>query len=103
MWYILPKKNSFGAYPNPQNLKCKGMVELPENLLSVFVENGGFVELEVEGETVVSVTPDAEAYEAWKALQTEQTPAEDPAKDDVVTWSELDAAYNEGRDSAYDL
>lgn len=101
IYYILPKKNSLGAYHNPQSLKCKGMVELPDDLLSVFVEYAGFVELEIKGETVVGVTPDVEAFEAWKATQTEQTPAE--KESGVVTWDELDAAYNEGRDSAYDF
>ena len=100
-FYILPKKDGFGAYPSPQSLKCKGMVEIPGDLLPVYVENSGFVDLEIEGETVVSVTPDVEAFEAWKASQTEQTPTDTDSG--VVTWAELDAAYNEGRDSAYDF
>lgn len=99
-YYLLPKKNSLGAYLSPQSLKCKGMVEIPDDLLSVFVEYAGFVELEIEGEMVVGVTPDVEAFEAWKALHTEK-PTDTGSG--VVTWAELDAAYNEGRDSAYDL
>ena len=40
---------------------------MPDSLLSEFLAYNGFVTLTVEGEAVTAVTPDTEAWEAWKA------------------------------------
>lgn len=104
MLYIRPSEESF--YTPPQSLKAKGLINFPEEFLDEFNAYNGFVTLNVENNTVVSLTPNTEAWEEWKVsippVEPEK-PKEDGAGDnDVVTWAELDAAYNEGRDAAYD-
>lgn len=67
MYYLRPTPNSGGAYGAPQSSKAPGLLELPDSLLSEFLAYNGFVTLTVEGEAVTAVTPDTEAWEAWKA------------------------------------
>ena len=67
MYYLRPTPNPGGAYGAPQSSKAPGLLELPDSLLSEFLAYTGFVTLTVEGEAVTAVTPDAEAWEAWKA------------------------------------
>ena len=67
MYYLRPTPNPGGAYGAPQSSKAPGLLELPDSLLSEFLAYNGFVMLTVEGEAVTAVTPDAEAWEAWKA------------------------------------
>lgn len=67
MYYLRPTPNPGGAYGAPQSLKAPGLLELPDSLLSEFLAYNGFVTLTVEGEAVTAVTPDTEAWEAWKA------------------------------------
>ena len=67
MYYLRPTPNPGGAYGAPQSSKAPGLLELPDSLLSEFLAYNGFVTLTVEGEAVTDVTPDTEAWEAWKA------------------------------------
>lgn len=67
MYYLRPTPNLGGAYGAPQSSKAPGLLELPDSLLSEFLAYNGFVTLTVEGEAVTAVTPDTEAWEAWKA------------------------------------
>lgn len=67
MYYLRPTPNPGGAYGAPQSSKASGLLELPDSLLSEFLAYNGFVTLTVEGEAVTAVTPDTEAWEAWKA------------------------------------
>ena len=100
MWYIKSEPNEGGGYSNPQSIKIPGLVELPEEHLETFINYNGFVVLTIEGDKVTGITPNVEAWEEWKASLPEVTePEEDNSP---VTWSELDEAYNEGRDTAYD-
>ena len=105
--YIRPIKNSFGAYPPPQSTKAPGLVELPEEFFDTYIEFSGFVELETDGEKIISLDPNTEAFETWKAeveeAATEETEEKPPVEvNNSDIWEELDKAYNEGRDSAYD-
>lgn len=102
MMYIRPIKNSSGAYPPPQSLKAKGLVELPEEFFETYIEFSGFVEIETDGEKVVSIEPNTEAYNAWEAETEEEEVSTPVVANDAEIWEELDKAYNEGRDSAYD-
>lgn len=99
--YLKNAPNSAGAYPPPQSLRAGGLLIFPDEFLEEFIEYNGFVTLEIEGNTVTSIAPNTEAWETWKAKQPEETPQTAP-KSQSVTWEELDTAYNEGRDSAYD-
>lgn len=104
MRYLQSKLSSSGAYYPPQSTKAPGLLELPDEFLEEFYNYAGFVTLTFEGDTVTAIEARAEDFEAWKATQTDETEEETSGNsdNDNVTWSELDAAYNEGRDSAYE-
>lgn len=101
--YIRATAGELGAYPPPQSLKARGLLFFPDELLEEFISYNGFVFLEVDGDKVTAITPNVEAWEAWKTQQTEAEENSATYGDNKpVTWEELDTAYNEGRDSAYD-
>jgi hypothetical protein len=100
--YILPTPNEFGAYSNPQSKKVYGLVYLPDELIEQYINYNGFVFLTIECDTVTALEPNIEAWEAWKAAQPEETDPKPSSNGGTVTWGELDAAYNEGRDNAYE-
>ena len=102
MFYIKNQKNELGAFPPPQKTTAEGLVMLPEEMLDVYIEYSGFVNLGIADGVVFSVEPDITAYAKWKSEQEEITTAREEQTSDNVTWEELDKAYNEGRDSAYD-
>ena len=94
MIYIDAMPNPSGAYPNPKNQPFPGCVPLTDEQADVFFSYNGFVIVQ-DGE----VTPNVEAWEAWKAIPapTDDDPVEEPS-----VWDELDAAYQEGVNAAYD-
>lgn len=105
MLYIVKEPYENGGYPSPQSLKVPGLVEFPERFLDKFLELNGFVTLTITDNTVTAVRANNTARDAW--LAEEAAKPQEPEKpettdSDVVTWAELDAAYNEGRDAAYD-
>lgn len=102
MLYLNPKPFDDGAYSPPQSLKVNGLLEFPDELVKKFVSYNGFVSLTIEGNTVTAIEPNVEAWEAWKATRTEETELAQNEDNTPVTWAELDAAYNEGRDGAYE-
>lgn len=109
MLYIQPNPNIGGSYPSPQSLKAAGLVEFPEEFLEKFLELNGFVKLTIVDNVVTAVRANNTARDAWLAEVAEQEAAEQEtaeqetgSNNDLVTWAELDAAYNEGRDAAYE-
>lgn len=104
MLYIQPNPNTGGSYPSPQSLKAAGLVEFPEEFLEKFLELNGFVKLTIVDNVVTAVRANNTARDAWLAEVAEQETAEQEtgSDNDLVTWAELDAAYNEGRDAAYE-
>lgn len=66
MQYLQPDRNSSATYPPPQSTPFLGAIELTDAQADVLVAYNGFVSIEQDGETV-SVIPDTEAWEAWKA------------------------------------
>ncbi len=70
MIYIDGKSNESGAYPNPKNQPFPGCIELNEKQAAVFFEYNGFVIIR-DG----VVTPNIEAWEAWKTSLPEANPA----------------------------
>lgn len=104
MLYIQPNPNIGGSYPSPQSLKAAGLVEFPEEFLEKFLELNGFVKLTIVDNVVTAVRANNTARDAWLAEVAEQEAAEQETglDNDLVTWAELDAAYNEGRDAAYE-
>lgn len=93
MMYLNPTPNPSGAYPAPQSNPFPGAIELTDEQAATLVEYNGFVTVTQEEETV-SIAPNAEAWEAWKAEQAE-LPEPEPAEE-PVTWSALAAAIKEG-------
>lgn len=99
MKYIQPVQNPSGAYSAPQSNRFPGAIPLTDDQVQVLVQYNGFVTItqepdpEVEG-SAVTVTPNTEAWEEWKAsLPPEPEPEPDP---EYVTYAELAAAIREG-------
>ena len=72
MKYVRSTPNPSGAYPAPQSRPFPGCLPLTESQAATLVQYNGFVTItqepdpEIEGSSV-TVTPDLEAWEAWKA------------------------------------
>ena len=72
MKYIRSTPNPSGAYPATQSNPFKGAIPLTDEQADMLVQYNGFVTItqepdeEIEGSSV-TVTPDLEAWEAWKA------------------------------------
>ena len=79
MIYIDPAPNTSGAYPNPKNQPFPGCIPLDGEQAATFFEYNGFVTVE-NG----VVTPNTEAWEAWKeSLPPDPEPV--PTMDDRMT------------------
>lgn len=104
MLYIQKEPHENGGYPSPQSLKVPGLVEFPERFLEKFLELNGFVTLTITDNVVTAVRANNTARDAWLAEVKEQEAEKEPetTDGDLVTWAELDAAFNEGRNAAYD-
>lgn len=102
MLYINPKQSEEGGFYPPQTTDAKGLVKFPDEFFETFQEYNGFVILTIEGDTVTAVEPNIEAWEEWKATQPIDEPTEPTPTNEAVTWAELDAAYSEGVNSAYE-
>ena len=102
MYYVHKDANEAGAMSSPQSTPFRDALVLPEDFLGLYVECAGFVTVTHEDGVITSVTPNTEAHEAWKAAHAAETTQAAGEKDEPVTWAALDAAYNEGRDTAYD-
>ena len=83
MKYLTPNPNPSGAYPAPQSNPFKGAIPLTDEQAQMVVDYNGFVTVTSHEETIVDdftkivyeVTPNLEAWEAWKA---EQPPEPEP-------------------------
>lgn len=75
--YIQPNPNPSGAYPAPQEHKAPGLIPLTDEQAATVTKYNGFVTITSSEEeyeegffrTVYEVTPNTEAWEAWKAAQ----------------------------------
>lgn len=76
MKYLTPTPNPSGAYPAPQSNAFKDAIPLTDEQAETVIQYNGFVTItqepdeDIEGSSV-TVTPDLEAWEAWKASQSE--------------------------------
>lgn len=102
MKYIKSTPNPSGAYPAPQSNPFPGCLPLTDEQAATLVQYNGFVTItqepdeEIEGSSV-TVAPDVEAWEAWKAEEAEK-PEPEP-EPEYVTYRELAAAIREGVNS----
>lgn len=102
MLYINPTPHEEGGYYPPQTTDAKGLVKFPDEFLETLQEHNGFVVLTIEGDAVTAVEPNVEAWEEWKKEQITTAEDEPTPTNEAVTWAELDAAYSEGVNSAYE-
>lgn len=103
--YLNPIKSIDGAYPPLQSVRAAGLLRFPEEFVPVFYPTdkrfAGFVNITDDGETVLTCEWNEEAYLAYAEAHPEQEKPEQPEEETSV-WDELDAAYQEGVNSAYD-
>lgn len=98
MKYIRSTPNSSGAYPAPRSVPFPGCLPLTDSQTAQLVAYNGFVTItrepdpEIEGSSV-TVAPDLEAWEAWKAAQPPE-PEPEPTLDERVAG--IEAAVQEG-------
>ncbi len=69
---IQKQPNPSGAYPAPQTWATPNIPSthavIPDTMdMTEFYEYNGFVRLRIVGDTVVRITPNVPAWEAWKA------------------------------------
>lgn len=83
MIYIDKQPNPSGAYPNAKNNPFPGCVALTDEQAETFFEYNGFVTVTQGGESV-TVAPNIEAWEAWKASFPDPEPEPEPTTDDVL-------------------
>ena len=108
MRYVQPTPNPSGAYPAPQSRPFPGAIELTDAQAQTLLEYNGFVVIE-QTEDGVTVTPNTEAWEAWKAEQpdpSEALAAEVRAQRDTLLsktdWTQMpDSPLNDEAKAAY--
>lgn len=91
MNYLISTPNPSGAYPAPQSNAFPGAIPLTDEQAQTVVDYNGFVTITSQEEeyeegffrTVYEVTPNLEAWEAWKeSLPPEPEP--EPTAEDVT-------------------
>ena len=103
MKYIRSTPNPSGAYPAPQSTPFKGSIPLADEQAAVVLQYNGFVTITASEEpivddftrTVYTVTPDTEAWEAWKAEEAAK-PEPEPTPSVEERVSGLEAAIADG-------
>lgn len=83
MYYIKAQPSESGNHGNPVSNRAEGMVALPDNLISVYIETMGFAFLTIADEVVTAVAINQEAYDAYQASIPEPTPPEPTEEDDM--------------------
>ena len=92
MQYITPTPNISGVYPAPQSNPAPDLIPLTDEQAAMVVQYNGFVTISSSEETIVDdftrtvyeVTPNTEAWEAWKeSLPPEPEP--EPSVEERVT------------------
>lgn len=108
MRYIQPNPNPSGAYPAPQSNPFPGAIGLTDGQAQTLLDYNGFVSIE-QNEDGVTVTPNTEAWEAWKAEQpdpSEQLAAEVRTQRDALLaacdWTQMaDSPLSKEEKAAY--
>ena len=81
MIYLDPTPNPSGAYPNPKLQPFPGCISLEGEGEALFFQCNGFVTLGEDG----SVSPNTQAWEAWKASLPQQEPESAPTVEERVS------------------
>lgn len=100
MMYLQPIPNSDGAYSAPQSNPFPGAIPLTDEQAQTVVDYNGFVTITSSEEIIVDeftrtvyfVTPDLEAWEAWKESLPPEPDALEEAKAGKISKSKTDLA-----------
>ena len=93
MIYIDPVPNASGAYPNSKCQPFPGCILLDENQSATFFQHNGFVIVEQAKDGTVTVTPNLEAWEAWKEAEAAKSqPDPEPTLEERVKTMETGKA-----------
>lgn len=100
MMYLQPIPNSDGSYSAPQSTFFKNAIPLTDEQAATVIQYNGFVTITSSEEeyeegffrTVYTVTPNTEAWEAWKESLPPEPDALEEAKADKISKSKTDLA-----------
>lgn len=81
MWYVQSIHSEGAPYPGPQGTDAPGLIPITDEQCQILVEYNGFVVITQDEGGVVTVEPNVEAWEAWKAAHPEPDPTEELAKE----------------------
>ena len=85
MQYIRSTPNESGAYQGPQSSPFSGSLILTDEQAATLISYNGFVTLTEEDGAVTAVTPNTEAWEAWKASLPAPADPEPTAEEKIST------------------
>ena len=85
MKYIRATPNPSGAYPAPQSNPFPGSIALTDEQAATLIQYNGFVGIDLGEGDDVTVIPNTEAWEAWKASLPEPTDPAPSTEDRVAT------------------
>lgn len=90
MWYVSSMPNSSGAYSGPKSNSFSGALALTDDQVQTLIQYNGFVTItqepdpEIEG-SIVTVTPNTEAWGVWKAEEASKPkPEPEPTDTEVL-------------------
>ena len=84
MYYLPATPNASGAYPGPRSNPEPDAWLLTDEQAQMVVDYGGFVVVSQGDDGAVTVTPDTDAWEAWKAEQAAKEPSPPPTVDEQI-------------------
>ena len=84
MKYLSKTKNASGAYPAPQSTPVQGYIPLTDEQAATVVQYNGFVIINAQN-SAVTVEPNFEAWEAWKAEEASKPePEPEPSPEEAT-------------------
>ena len=90
MYYLNSLPNDSGNYGNPMGQPFNNCIQLPEELLSTYLDSNGFVTLTIENNIITNIEQNTEAYNAWKKSLPPETDPLMLAKEERVAQSKSD-------------
>ena len=85
MYYINQTADTSGNHGNPISNQSKGMVALPESLLTEYISTMGFAYLTVDEGTVAAVAINQDACDAYQADHPAPPDPEPTAEEDLMS------------------